>query len=76
MLSVPQLIRRFRAETGCTPGRWLQRLRAEKALNLLLSTNDSLRDIARQVGVSTVPRMSALIAKWTGRNASTLRRGE
>jgi transcriptional regulator GlxA family with amidase domain len=44
------LARRFRATTGLSPRRYLSRLRMERATELLLTSDVSLAEIAREVG--------------------------
>lgn len=45
--------RRFVAETGFTPTRFLERVRVEKAMRLLEDTNLSIAQVARKCGLSS-----------------------
>ena len=51
-LSNRQLQRRFKAEKGCCPLPYLRHLRLEKAVELLCTTQESVRAIASRVGLS------------------------
>ena len=51
-LSVAQLTRLFRHETGVTPGAYLHSLRLERARTLLERTSLSVGEVMRQVGLS------------------------
>lgn len=46
------LLRKFKEEMGTTPGNYLIRIRLEKAMELILSTDDSIDTIAKKVGFS------------------------
>ncbi len=72
-LSSGHLARRFKAETGETIGRALTRIRLEHALALLSGTDLPLGVISERVGISSVPHLSRLIRRHTGRTASQLR---
>ncbi len=52
-MSVRTFTRRFREETGLSPGRWLLRERVERARHLLESTDLSVERIARDAGFGT-----------------------
>jgi AraC-like DNA-binding protein len=73
-VSVYHLIRAFRRETGETPGRRLQRMRVERAVNLLTSTSEPLKTIARAVGYSSAAHMGHLVRRLTGRTPGDFRR--
>ncbi|MGW4208554.1 GlxA family transcriptional regulator [Lentzea sp. NPDC004789] len=51
-LSQRTLIRRFRAETGLSPGQWILARRVDAAKTLLETTDDTVDQIARSVGFS------------------------
>ena len=51
-ISVPQLIRRFRAETGMTPHAYLMHIRLQTAEMYLKYTNMSIEEISRKTGFS------------------------
>ncbi|GAA1224242.1 helix-turn-helix domain-containing protein [Prauserella halophila] len=52
-MSVRTFTRRFRSETGCSPGRWLTRQRVERARVLLEETDRPVDAIAGDVGFGT-----------------------
>jgi len=72
-LSVPHLIRRFREDTGETPGKRLQRLRVSRAVSLLRGSREPLKVIARRVGLASTAHLNLLIKRYTGRNPGEFR---
>ena len=46
------LLRKFKEEMGTTPGNYLIRIRLERAMELILSTDDNIDTIAKKVGFS------------------------
>lgn len=48
--SVPYISRCFKAETGCTVQKYLQKIRIEKSCELLLGTDLPIQQIAHEVG--------------------------
>jgi AraC-like DNA-binding protein len=72
-LSTDGFIKRFRAATGKTPGRYLQDLRLEKALALLAGTDLTTAAIADEVGYASASHLCQLIKRRTGRLASEFR---
>ncbi|MEU0316305.1 helix-turn-helix domain-containing protein [Nocardioides sp. NPDC006273] len=52
-MSVRTFTRRFRDETGDSPGRWLQRQRIELARNLLETTDLGVEQVATRCGLNT-----------------------
>lgn len=52
-MSVRTFSRRFRAETGMSPGKWLLRQRLEHARHLLESTDLAVDRVAREAGLGT-----------------------
>jgi AraC-like DNA-binding protein len=65
-VSVNHFIREFRKRMGETPGRYLQRLRLERALQLLQNSHEPLKQIARRVGFQSLPHLTALVRRETG----------
>lgn len=59
------LIRRFKSATGDTPMAWLQKLRIDKAKNLLETTNLSLEQLTQQVGYEDVSSFRKLFQQYT-----------
>jgi len=53
-LSVPQLIRRFKAETGLTPYTYLMNIRLQTAETYLKYSNMSIHEISQKTGFSSV----------------------
>lgn len=72
-VSIFQLIRRFRRETGQTPGQYLQQLRVQRALNLLSTTGEPIKAIANTVGFSSPAHLAALVRRSTGRTPGSFR---
>lgn len=70
------LIRRFKKETGVTPGAWLRQQRIRKAVALLVNTADPLKVIAKRVGFSSTSHLRKLVRRETGRTPEILRRGK
>lgn len=58
----------FRRQTGCTPLRYLRRLRIDKAKELLESTDYSIVDIAAQVGYTSHSAFTRAFREQTGRS--------
>ncbi|QIQ04266.1 GlxA family transcriptional regulator [Streptomyces liangshanensis] len=56
-MSVRTFTRRFREETGISPGQWLVRQRVELARHLLESTDLSVDQVARDAGFGTAQSM-------------------
>ena len=67
--------RAFRSETGDTPMRWLRRRRVDRARHLLITTNDTLDAIARQVGFRDRFHCSRAVRSETGIPPRRIRRG-
>ncbi|MFS8105050.1 helix-turn-helix domain-containing protein [Lentzea alba] len=65
-LSQRTLIRRFRAETGLSPGQWILARRIDGAKTLLETTNDTVDQIARSVGFSCASTLRDHFKKMTG----------
>lgn len=56
-MSVRTFTRRFREETGVSPGQWLTRQRVERVRHLLESTDRSVDLVAREAGFGTAQSM-------------------
>lgn len=59
------LIRRFKSATGDTPMAWLQKLRIDKAKNLLETTMMPLEQLTQQVGYEDVSSFRKLFQQYT-----------
>jgi two-component system response regulator YesN len=66
--------RLFREETGESFHEQLTRLRLEKAIKLLQSTNLKVYEIAEEVGLPNYRYFSILFRKWTGHTPSDYKR--
>lgn len=60
------LLRKFAAEVGTTPKRWLQNERVRAAQRLLESTEAPLQAVAQAVGFATVPALTAAFRQAVG----------
>jgi len=69
-----QFCRRFRAALGCSPGRYILRLRLEAAREQLLSTARPIAEIATDCGFSDRFHFSRAFARHLGSPPATLRR--
>ncbi|MEV6240830.1 helix-turn-helix domain-containing protein [Lentzea sp. NPDC051838] len=65
-LSQRTLIRRFRAETGLSPGQWILARRIDTAKTLLETTQDTVDQIARSVGFSGASTLRDHFKRMTG----------
>lgn len=72
-LSTRTFARRVAAATGRSPVQFLQRLRIERALELLESTNHSVEKIARLVGYAEPSTLRRLLRRDVGGRPSDLR---
>ena len=65
-MTVRHLCRAFKAETGMTPGQYIDAARAQHARTLLSETNFSLTDIAHRLGFATSASFSNAFQRATG----------
>jgi len=74
-ISVSQrtLIRKFKKTTGELPNHYLQKIRVQKAKELLISTRDSFEEITYFVGYSNPSTFRSLFKKMTGLNPGKYR---
>ncbi|MFC5799983.1 GlxA family transcriptional regulator [Streptomyces formicae] len=73
-LSPRQFARAFRAETGMTPGRYVDRVRLEHARRLLEDTGDGVEEISRACGYGTPEAMRRAFTKALGAAPAEYRR--
>ncbi len=73
-MSVRTFTRRFRAETGVSPARWLLRQRTDHARLLLETTDLGIDQIARQTGFGTASALRQQLHSAIGVAPSTYRR--
>lgn len=69
------LLRTFNKHTGVTPNEYLNRIRIEKAVELLRTTDHSIEAIAVQVGYSTGSYFIKVFRKLTGQTPGDFRAG-
>jgi AraC-like DNA-binding protein len=65
----------FKAQTGLTPNDYLQRLRVEKAKELLRQTNHSVTGIGLDAGFSSGQYFSTVFTRYTGVSPTDFRKG-
>ncbi|MEU2286620.1 GlxA family transcriptional regulator [Streptomyces sp. NPDC013178] len=73
-LSPRHFARAFRAETGTTPGRYVDRVRLEHARRLLEDTGDGVEEISRASGYGTPEAMRRAFVKALGAGPAEYRR--
>ncbi|OKJ74823.1 GlxA family transcriptional regulator [Streptomyces sp. CB02460] len=73
-LSPRHFARAFQAETGTTPGRYVDRVRLEHARRLLEDTTDGVAGIARSSGYGTPEAMRRAFVKALGAGPAEYRR--
>ncbi|MGW2182724.1 GlxA family transcriptional regulator [Streptomyces sp. NPDC001732] len=72
-LSPRHFARAFRAETGLTPGRYVERVRLEQARRLLEDTTDGVLGISRACGYGTPEAMRRAFVKALGTSPAEYR---
>lgn len=73
-MSVRTFTRRFREETGVSPGQWLTQQRVERARHLLESTDRSMDQVARDAGFGTAQSMRQHLQAALGVTPTAYRR--
>ncbi|WP_309062734.1 helix-turn-helix domain-containing protein [Streptomyces sp.] len=73
-MSVRTFTRRFREETGVSPGQWLTRQRVERARHLLESTDLSVDRVARDAGFGSAQSMRQHLQAALGVTPTAYRR--
>ncbi|WP_367322371.1 GlxA family transcriptional regulator [Streptomyces sp. HUAS ZL42] len=73
-MSVRTFTRRFREETGISPGQWLTQQRVERARHLLESTELSVDQVARDAGFGTAQSMRQHLQAALGVTPTAYRR--
>jgi AraC-like DNA-binding protein len=74
-LSLFHFTRRFKQETGLTPGLFLRQQRLQEALYLLRETRFPLEEIAQRCGLGSARRLADLCVASFGQRPAALRRG-
>lgn len=72
-MSVRTFSRKFRAEVGMTPAKWLSEQRIHRARELLENTDDSIERIARDTGFGTATSLRTQLAAEVGVSPSAYR---
>ncbi len=73
-LSPRHFARAFQAETGTTPGRYVDRVRLEHARRLLEDTGDGVEEVSRASGYGTAEAMRRAFVKALGTSPAEYRR--
>lgn len=73
-LSPRHFARAFQAETGMTPGRYVDRVRLEHARRLLEDTTDGIEQVARSSGYGTPEAMRRAFLRTLGASPAEYRR--
>lgn len=73
-MSVRTFTRRFREETGISPGQWLTQQRVERARHLLETTDLSIDQVAREAGFGTAQSMRQHLQQALGVTPTVYRR--
>ncbi|WP_051320961.1 helix-turn-helix domain-containing protein [Rhizobium mesoamericanum] len=73
-LSVSHFSKTFRQSFGATPHTYVQQMRVERSKELLAETNESLAQIALEVGLADQAHFSRLFRQSTGETPSNWRR--
>jgi AraC family transcriptional regulator len=73
-LSLSHFMRAFRDSFGCPPHTFLMRRRTERAQGLMLTTGDSLGQIALECGLADQSHLSRLFKKFVGETPAAWRR--
>lgn len=72
-ISRPTFEKRFTQRVGRTPGQELQRIRLERAKELLTTTGLSVTRVASMIGFARVSSFSAFVHRHTGKSPRALR---
>jgi AraC-like DNA-binding protein len=72
-LSTGEFIRHFKAVFGETPHQWRNRVRLERARDLLISGKCSVTDVCMEVGFSSLGSFSTLFKRHFGESPSACR---
>ncbi|MGV9315919.1 GlxA family transcriptional regulator [Streptomyces sp. NPDC003691] len=73
-LSPRHFARAFRADTGVTPGRYVERIRLEHARRLLEETTDGVEEVSRACGYGTPEAMRRAFVRGLGTAPAEYRR--
>lgn len=70
----PRTLKRRLAEEGTTYTELLDELRSKRAMELIMTTDHTLDEIAGRLGYSDVANFSRAFRRWTGRSPGSFRR--
>jgi AraC-like DNA-binding protein len=73
-LSLSHFMRAFKESFGCAPHTFLIRRRIERAQGLMLTTDESLGQIALMCGLADQSHLTRLFQKWVGESPAAWRR--
>ena len=73
-LSASQFARAFRQSTGCPPHRWLRQQRIKRAQNLLLTSGETLAEIASACGFADQTHLTRAFSQTVGTSPGLWRR--
>lgn len=73
-LTKDHLIRLFKKQMGCTPAKYINQKKIEKAQLLILMENISLKNVAYKLGFENISYFIRLFKKITGETPSTYRK--
>jgi AraC-like DNA-binding protein len=73
-LSLSHFMRAFKESFGCAPHAFLIRRRMERAQGLMLTTDESLGQIALTCGLADQSHLTRLFQKWVGESPAAWRR--
>lgn len=68
------LVRTFRLHYGCTPAEYIRKLRIRYACDLILSTDQSLVDVAQTTGFCDQSHFSRLFKRYVGTSPARFRK--
>jgi len=75
-LSESQFARRFKQASGVTPADCLQRIRIEEACRILRETNNSITEVAFELGFSSSQYFSTVFRRYTGMSPYNFRKNK
>jgi YesN/AraC family two-component response regulator len=73
-LTKDHLIRLFKKQMGCTPAKYINQKKIEKAQLIILMENISLKNVAYKLGFENISYFIRLFKKITGETPSTYRK--
>ncbi len=73
-LTKDHLIRSFKKQVNCTPGKYINRKKIEKAQLIMLLENPSIQELSYKLGFENVSYFNRLFKKLTGENPSAYKR--